>query len=466
MNNRPIKRREFLKFAGIVISGLSLSGCHQSSEMSSRKPNIIFILADDLGYGDLGCYGQKQIQTPHLDRMAAEGIRFTQHYAGSTICAPSRCCLMTGLDTGHGRIKGNFGNLHKEDTTVLELLKSAGYRTAVIGKWGLGDAGTQGHPLKQGADRFFGYLDQVHAHNYYPEWLWDNDRKVFLGNQVKDANTINPQARGGMAFKKEQYAHDLMTNNAIEFIKNSANTPFFLYLAYTIPHANSESIIFNQHGMEVPDYGPYETKDWPPAQKGLAAMISRMDHDIGELMSLLKDMGIDENTIVLFSSDNGPHEAGFNDPYFFDSNGPLRGIKRDLYEGGIRVPLIVRWPGKIYPERQTDHISAFWDFLPTVCEIAGIKVPEGIDGISYLPVLLGRKQPVHRYLYWEFHERGPTKAVRKGPWKFIQFEDGQCELYNSDVDIGETVDLVSAHPQIVEEMKAYLQNRGSKGRHS
>lgn len=457
-----MNRRDFIMtIMGWV--GAHLTGCLGGTEkLSPRGPNIIFILADDLGYGDLGCYGQKLIKTPALDRMAGEGMRFTQHYSGSTICAPSRCCLMTGRHTGHATVRGNGDpGLTADDVTVLEVLKSAGYRTGVIGKWGLGDINTPGRPSAQGADHFFGYLDQVHAHNYYPEWLWRNGQKVYLDNEVMPAVEKHPQARGGYAVKRNDYSHDLFTKEAMEFIKANRRQPFFVYLAYTIPHANSESFLFGKHGMEVPGYEPYTGKDWPEAQKGLAAMITRMDRDIGGLLSLLKKLGIDENTIVFFSSDNGPHSAGLNDPHFFDSNGPLRGIKRDLYEGGIRVPLIVRWPGRIKPGTQSDHVSAFWDLLPTAAELAGVNSPWDIDGISYLPELTSGPQPKHEYLYWEFHEKGGHFAVRKDNWKYILLPDGKEELYDLSEDIGEQNDLSGTMPGIIAELSEIVKRMGS-----
>ncbi len=457
-----LNRRVFLKTAGLCLSAW-LTGCKESFlRRPENKPNIIFILADDLGWGDLGCYGQKTIQTPNLDHMAREGIRFTRHYAGSTICAPSRCCLMTGKHTANASMRGNSDpGLKESDTTVLEIMQNAGYKTAVIGKWGLGDFSTPGHPFRQGADYFYGYLDQVHAHNYYPEWLWQNEEKVYLRNEVTPAHQKHPQARGGYASKRIDYSHDLLTRQALDFIRINKHEPFFLYLPLTIPHANSESILFDTHGMEVPDYGPYAGKDWPEAQKGLAAMITRMDRDIGRILALLKELQIDQNTVVFFSSDNGPHAAGLNDPAFFNSSGPFRGIKRDLYEGGIRVPLIVRWPGRIKPGTKSDHISAFWDFLPTAAGIAGQEIPAETDGISFLPALLSRPQPEHEYLYWEFQEKGGHYAVRSGKWKYIRFPDGREELYDLSRDMAEQNDLSGKYPHQVEIMRKIVDREKS-----
>jgi len=451
-------RREFLKAAGLAaglsswVHGCRSAGTGRRAAGARGGPNIIFILADDLGYGDLGCYGQETIQTPNLDRMAAEGMLFTDFYAGSTVCAPSRCCLMTGVHTGHAWVRGNARvPLRAEDVTVAELLQQAGYTTGIVGKWGLGEPETTGVPNRKGFDQWFGYLNQLHAHNYYPDYLWRNEEKVELANEVK---AINPP--GGVATKRVQYSHDLFTADALSFIARNRREPFFLYLAYTIPHANNEA---GADGMEVPSYAPYANEDWPTPQKGHAAMITRMDKDVGKLLARLKALGLDEKTLVLFSSDNGPHKEGGGDPAFFDSNGPLRGLKRDLYEGGIRVPLIARWPGRIAAGSGTNHVSAFWDFLPTCCELVGATPPEGIDGISILPTLLGRpeRQKGHPYLYWEFHEQGKKQAVRMGRWKGVRVNvakepDGPIELYDLTADLGEERNLADAHPEIVKRM--------------
>ena len=450
-------RREFLKMAGVTAAGAMASfvpGCRSAGETrkspsSTQRPNVIFILADDLGYGDLGCYGQERIQTPNLDRMAAEGIIFTDHYAGCTVCAPSRCCLMTGVHTGHAWIRGNDRvPLRPSDVTVAQLLKGAGYTTGIVGKWGLGEPETTGIPNRKGFDYWFGYLNQAHAHNYYPEYLWRNEEKVPLANEV---TPVKPPS--GVATKRVQYSHDLFAADALKFVEQNKDKPFFLYLAYTIPHANNEA---GKQGMEVPSYGPYADKDWPDPQKGHAAMITRMDGDIGRLFARLKALGLDNKTLVLFASDNGPHKEGGADPNFNDSNGPLRGTKRDMYEGGIRVPLIARWPGKIQAGTGTNHVSAFWDFLPTCCEVAGVKPPTGIDGVSYLPTLLGkpRQQGKHPYLYWEFHEQGKKQAVRMGSWKGVRLNaakepDGPIELYDLATDLGEERNVAEEHPEMV-----------------
>jgi arylsulfatase A-like enzyme len=415
-----------------------------------RAPNIVFILADDLGYGDLGCYGQKRIQTPNLDRMAAEGMRFTQFYAGDTVCAPSRCCLMTGFHTGHATVRGNaLVPLRPEDVTVAQLFKDGGYATGLVGKWGLGEPNTTGIPNRKGFDYFFGYLNQVHAHNYYPDYLWRNQEKVVIeGNEVK----------GGVATKRAQYGPDLLTKEALAFVDRNRDKPFFLYLAYTTPHANDERGAKEGDGMEVPDDAPYSGEKWPQVEKNYAAMVTRLDADVGKLMKHLKDLDLDDKTIVFFSSDNGPHKEGGQDPTFFDSSGPLRGIKRDLTEGGIREPMIVLWPGKVKAETETDQVGAFWDFLPTAADLAGLKAPAGLDGVSLAPTLLGTgRQEQHEFLYWEFHERGFQQAVRMGDWKAIRLKVGKpLELYDLKGDIGETHNVAADHADVVAKIEDYL----------
>jgi arylsulfatase A-like enzyme len=422
----------------------TFSSLIQAQESPERPPNIIFIMADDLGYGDLGCYGQERIQTPHIDQLAKEGMRFTEAYAGSTVCAPSRCALMTGLHTGHCRIRGNKDvPLLPEDITVAELLKSAGYTTALIGKWGLGDANTTGIPNAQGFDYFYGYLNQRNAHSYYPSFLWRNTIAEPLKNIVPEYNR---------AVEKIEYSHDLFANEALKFIGENVGNPFFLYLALTIPHANNEA---GNEGMEVPTDAPYAEEDWPQPQKNHAAMITRMDRDVGRIMTLLKALKLEEDTIIFFTSDNGPHREGGGDPDFFDSNGAVRGIKRDLYDGGIRVPMIVRWMGQIKRGSENDLPWAFWDVMPTVADLAGVDTPPEIDGISVLPTLLGKDedQQKHDYLYWEFHEGGFSQAIRKDEWKFVKPRDrkAEWELYNIKEDIAEEHDLAKEFPDKVEE---------------
>ncbi|HOW70688.1 MAG TPA: arylsulfatase [Phycisphaerae bacterium] len=417
---------------------------------SPSRPNVILILADDLGYGDLGCYGQKLIHTPRLDRMAAEGMRFTQFYAGSTVCAPSRCCFMTGLHTGHARVRGNsLVPLRPEDTTMAEVLKRAGYATGIVGKWGLGEPGTTGVPNLKGFDSWFGYLNQVHAHNYYPDYLWRDQERHPL-----DAN------RDG---RKGCYTHDLFTEEALLFVQRNRHRPFFLYLTYTIPHANNELGAKTGDGMEVPDYGPYRDREWTSAHKGRAAMITRMDRDVGRLLDRLEELGLDRGTLVLFTSDNGPHKEGGTKPAFFNAGGPLRGIKRDLYEGGIRVPLVVRWPGQVQPGQVSKHVSAAWDFLPTMADLANVEEPAGLDGISMMPAIRGQPQRGHNFLYWEFHEGGFFQAVRMGDWKAVRKGlAGRMELYDLAADVGEQHNVAAAHPDIVARIEEYLKTARSE----
>ncbi|HMJ88500.1 MAG TPA: arylsulfatase [Candidatus Acidoferrum sp.] len=422
---------------------------------AQNPPNIIFILADDLGYGDLGCYGQKRIKTPNLDKLAAEGMRFTQCYAGSTVCAPSRSCLMTGQHTGHTRVRGNNAYpLRPEDVTVATVLQNAGYKTGLIGKWGLGLQDTTGTPAKHGFSDFAGFLSQTHAHQYYPTSVWrfsarpDFPDKEFMW--MLDGNTND---------QKKVYVHDLFTRGATNFVTVHRQSPFFLYLAYTAPHANNELGKASGNGMEVPSDAPYSDEDWPQPEKNKAAMITRMDRDIGRLMEYLKAFQLDTNTAVFFTSDNGPHDEGGVKASFHNSSGPLRGIKRDMYEGGIRVPMIVRWPGQIKAGAVNDFLWALWDFLPTAAAISRSTnaLPKNIDGMSVLPTLLGKEQKPHEFFYWEFHEKGSKQAVRMGDWKAVRLAiDKPLELYNLKVDLGETNNVAAAHPEIVARIEAYL----------
>jgi len=415
--------------------------------ITTEKPNIIFIMADDMGYGDAGCFGGKLIKTPNIDRIAAEGMRFTQCYAGSTVCAPSRSVLMTGLHTGHTRIRGNFGKggvkglgggagrvpLRKNDITVAEVLKTAGYTTGITGKWGLGEPSTLGTPNQQGFDEWFGYLNQRRAHSFFPTFIWLNEGRFDLpGN-----------ANG----KQQQYTHDLFTGFALRFIRKNKTKPFFLYLPYTVPHSR----------FEIPDLGPYLDKDWPQNAKVYAAMITRMDNHIGHIMSLLKELAIDKKTIVFFCSDNG---AANRYDGLFDSSGPLRGRKREMYEGGLRTPMIVRWPKRVPANQTSDAVWSFTDFLPTVADLANIEQPEMLDGISVLPTLFGKPQVTkNRFLYWEFFEGGFQQAARWENWKVIRRKKGGAlELYNLDKDIGEKRDVSSQEPNVVAEFEAYLKN--------
>ncbi len=463
---RPLRPQSFRLPVALLAVVAAWSSWFAPPVSAAEQPHIIFVLVDDLGYGDLGCYGQETIQTPNIDRMAAEGMRFTDCYAGSTVCAPSRCCLMTGLHTGHARIRGNARvPLLPQDVTVAELLAEAGYKTGIIGKWGLGEPETTGVPNCQGFDYWFGYLNQRHAHNYYPEYLWKNQSKFPLPNEVNHVIGGRDRTPGGVATKREVYSHDLFTEQAIDFLDRNAEETFFLYLAYTIPHANNEA---GREGMEVPDYGPYADEDWPDPQKGHAAMITRMDGDVGRLFAKLKKLGIDDETIVFFSSDNGPHKEGGADPEFFNSSGPLQGYKRSLHDGGIRVPGIARWPGRVKAGSTSELPWAFWDLLPTACELAGCETPQGLDGISIVPELLGKPgQQRHEFMYWEFHEgRGSSQAVRMGPWKAVRERLGApLELYDLRVDIDESDNIAADHPEIVAKIENYLKTARTPSQH-
>lgn len=442
-----MKRREFLTAAGGALlaggAGLSLPSPAGAVPPASAKrpPNILFILSDDLGYGELGCYGQQQILTPHLDALAKAGTRFTQVYAGSTVCAPSRTCLLTGLHTGHASIRGNRAMpLPASDFTVAELLKQAGYVTAVIGKWGLGEPGTSGSAVRQGFDEFYGYANHVHAHNNFPEFLWHQEEKVWL--------------TGNMGGKKTIYSDDLFTREALNFIRGHRDQPFFLYLNYTIPHANSSG-----GSIDAPEIDPaYAGKPWPDLEKRYASTITRMDGYIGQIRNELDDLGLTDNTLLIFTSDNGPHQEGGHKAKFFDSGDGLRGIKRDLYEGGIRVPTIASWPGHVKAGAVSDQVWAFWDFLPTAAAVTGRPAPANIDGISMLPALLGQPQQNHEYLYWEFFERGFEQAVRLGDWKGVRHGlKRPLELYDLKTDLAEKTNVAAQHPDIVARIEAIMQ---------
>lgn len=447
------------RMLGGVVLGVAISVMHGgiTAAADAKRPSIVFILADDLGYGDLGCYGQERIRTPNIDRLAAQGKRFTQCYAGSTVCAPSRCSLMTGLHTGHGRVRGNaLVPLRPEDITIAEVLQPAGYATGIFGKWGLGEPGTTGLPNRQGFDEWFGFLNQHHAHNYYPDYLWKNERKYRLeGNEEKPGSNY--------AIKAVQYAPDLFTREALAFLDRHRSGPFLLFLTSTLPHANNERGRAEGNGMEVPSDAPYSAEPWPQVEKNHAAMITRLDGDVGRVLDRLEALGLEDDTIVFFASDNGPHREGGADPAFFRSSGPLRGFKRAMYDGGIRVPMIVRWPGHIEAGSVSDAVWAFWDVLPTLADVAGVPAPPGIDGVSQVPVILGTGKPASReFLYWEFHEGGFKQAVRTGDWKAVRAGPGRpLELFNLEDDIGETHDVAANHPDVVARIEAYLRTARS-----
>ncbi len=422
-------------------------------EGTRLRPNIIYIMADDLGYGDLGCMGQEQVKTPNLDRLADEGMMLTSYYAGCTVCRPSRLSLWTGRHMGHTPISSNAQyHFQEEDVTVAELLKEAGYATGGIGKWAMGGVETTGHPNRNGFDFWMGYLDQGEAHNYYPTHLWLNDRKVSLpGNVLSD----DPKARGRVAVERKTWSHAVMTDHALDFLAENAGRPFLFHVHWTIPHANNEGGRVTGDGMEVPDHGQYADKPWPNTEKGFAAMVSWMDRDVGRIIECLKEKNIENRTLVIFTSDNGPHNEGGHDYTFFDSNGPLRGFKRDLYEGGIRVPTIAWWPGVIEPNSRSDEPLAFWDFLPTACELAGVEPPEAIDGVSFVPTLLGEEQTSHDYLFWKF---GNKTALRKGNWKAVRNKPNQpTELYDLQTDIGEERNVAAEHAEVVAELENLMQ---------
>lgn len=425
------------------------------------KPNVIYILADDLGYGDLGSFGQEKIKTPNLDRMAEEGIQFTDHYAGNTVCAPSRVSFLTGLHQGHATVRGNKNNILKDaDFTLAEMFRLSGYTTNLIGKWGLGEVGTTGEPNKQGFDIYFGYLHQTRAHNYYPEFLMQDGAKIPLNNKVVMADSGYANGVGSSATQKNDYSHSMFIDSTLAYLEKPKDRPFFLYLPLTIPHANNEGTLTADHGMEVPDLGIYSNEDWPEAEKAKAAMITLMDADVGRIMEKLKESGLDENTFVIFTSDNGPHKEGGVDPDFFDSNGKLKGKKRDLYEGGIRVPFIARWPGKIEASTESDLPTAFWDMLPTFAEAIGHSYSRKSDGISFLPTLLGNTeaQKEHDYLYWEFAEGNhDAQAVRSENWKLIHiYKTDSWELYDLSKDIGEENNIITEYPKVAEKLKGFI----------
>jgi len=454
MMSKNNSQNRFLILLTAVVIALSVIFISCSSEKSARNPNIILILADDLGYGDLSCYGQNKFETPNIDQLAAKGIKFTQHYAGSTVCAPSRCSLMTGLHTGHAQIRGNKAvkpegqaPMRAGTVTISTLLRQAGYVTGMFGKWGLGSPGSDSDPALF-FDEFYGYNCQSEAHNYYPNHLWHNKDKVILDGK--------------------SYSYDLIMQAALDFIRTNIGRPFFCYMPVTIPHASMHAPkeLHDNYRLLYPQFesiiGRYAGADVVNPIAAFAAMVEHLDDSVNQIMRLIKNLGIEEQTIVMFTSDNGPHREGGHDPDFWNSNGILRGIKRDLYEGGIRVPLIVRWPNKIKPGSTSEHISAFWDMLPTICDIAGIGKPDNIDGISMLPTFLGEYQQKHDFLYWEFTEQGGKQAIRKGNFKAIKLDvlknpDADIELFNLENDIQESKNIANQHPDIIETMGLLFQ---------
>ncbi|MBI9016916.1 MAG: arylsulfatase [Phycisphaerae bacterium] len=457
-----ITRRNFLKISGTGIFGVLVSNCKSNALAIDNKikPNIIFILADDLGYAEVGCYGQKKIKTPNIDKLAKQGMKFTQHYSGNPVCAPSRCTLITGMHNGHGQVRGNkqvggkegwkLGNttggqypLAKGTVTIANLLKKQGYATGAFGKWGLGIVDSTGDPQKQGFDHFYGYICQRQAHTYYPNHLW-NDGKV---ERIPENDNM----------QRKVYSHDLISQKALDFVRKYKDQPFFCYVPSTIPHV----------ALQVPEENMKEYKGkWPETpfkgnpqgytsqetpRAAYAAMVTTLDKEVGRMMDLVKELGIEDNTIFIFSSDNGPTFNGGSDSKFFESAGPFRGLKCSVYEGGIRVPMIVRWPGKIKAGSVNDHISAFWDFMPTLCDATGSTSPSNIDGISMLPTWLGKKgQKQHEILYWEL---GNQQAIRMGNWKAVRMNQGDIKLYDLSKDIHEDNDVRAINPDITRKME-------------
>ena len=453
---------------GLGITLAALAGCGTVVQQEkTTSPNIMFIMADELGYNEPGCYGQEIIKTPSIDRIATEGIRLTQHYSGSPVCAPSRCVLMTGKHTGHSYVRNNFevkggdgfwGQKPIPDSTITiaELLKSKDYATAAMGKWGLGKTGSEGDPNNQGFDLFYGFNCQRHAHNHYPRFLMKNQDTIWLEGNTRELTG-------------EQYSQDLFIDEALQFIQNNKDKPFFLYLPFIIPHLSiqvpEESLEEYKEIIQEEDYEHRGYLKHPFPRAGYAAMITRMDKGIGQIMALLKELNIENNTLIIFTSDNGPtyNRLGGSDSEFFKSAGPFRGFKGSVYEGGIRVPFVARWPGKIKPGTTNNHICAFQDILPTLSEVAGVsdKNPDDIDGISFAPTLLGKdNQEKHEYLYMEFASYGGQQMVRMGDWKGVRqniFKDNlQIELYNLTEDIGEQNDVSEKHPEIVEQIRKIL----------
>ena len=390
----------------------------------SAKPNIIWIMADDLGYGDLGCYGQTQIKTPFIDSLAKHSVRYTNCYAGTTVSAPSRCCLMTGVHTGHSFIRGNVETgaegqwpLAADQYTVADLLKTAGYTTGLVGKWGMGMDTNAGDPALHGFDYYCSVLCQRQAHTHFASHIYENGTLLYSGGT-------------------HSWQDDIFRDKALQFITNNKSNPFYLYVAYTSPHAN----------MEVPDTNPYKSTSWTAVEKCFAAMVTRLDSNVGAVVAKVKELGLDSNTIIFFCSDNGPHSEGGHASTYFNSNGPLRGMKRDLWDGGIRVPMIVRWTGKTLAARTSNFPWAFWDFLPTAAELAGVKAPRGLDGISVLPDILGNAQTPHTYFYWEFSEGTPKQALRKDTLKAVRiWPTVQPAVYNIIRDTAEATDLAASY---------------------
>ncbi|MCL4112213.1 UNVERIFIED_CONTAM: hypothetical protein GTU68_016505 [Idotea baltica] len=445
-----------------------------SPAAEEQKPNIIYILADDLGYGDLGCFGQKTITTPHIDKLAADGMKLTRHYAGSTVCAPSRCVLMTGKHTGHASVRGNNpGLLEAGEATIATKLKETGYRTGCFGKWGIGHPPPRTDPNDRGFDEFYGYVNMFHAHNFYPEFLIRNGEVEKLNNVLDDVWKQNPdyamsaaKEGAGVAKVKNDYAPNLITVEALKFIDENRESPFFLYFALNMPHTNNEAgrpPYLN--GMEVPAYGEFSDKDWPDPEKGFGQMMRLIDNYVGEIVARVEKHGLSEKTLIIFSSDNGPHAEGRHEMEYFDSNGEKRGKKRDLYDGGVRVPTIAKWPGTIQPDTESGVLSGFQDMFPTIAELAGFEVSDKLTGISLMPTLRGEpeKQTHHEFLYWEFLEQGGKKAVTTKKWKAVQLNTLKenpkpTELFDLVSDPGEEKNVAGENPEVVKQMEAWIES--------
>lgn len=473
-----------------VVAALSLAAsCSPEPVEREGPPNIIYMLADDLGYGELGAYGQDKIRTPHLDRLAEEGMRFTQHYSGSPVCAPSRGTLLTGFHTGHSQIRDNFevggypdpdelGQMPLDSATftIGTMLQDAGYVTAAIGKWGLGGRDSYGQPHFQGFDYFFGYLDQQLAHNFYPTHLWRNGERVDLDNPYFHPHQRfegdDPEDPAQYAqYSGNEYSLDVMADDALEFLDRHQDEPFFLYLPFTIPHLalqvpDSSLTEYDGQFDEEPYLGDRSYLPHHRPLSAYAAMITRMDAHIGRILDRLDELGLADNTVVMFTSDNGTTYTGGVDADYFESTAGLRGLKGSVYEGGIRVPLIARWPGHIAPGSVSDHVSAFWDMMPTFAELAGTQAPEGIDGVSFLPALLGEaNQQPHEALYWEYHGLwNGAQAVRMGDWKAVRLgghddANAHIELYDLSTDPYEATDVAEQFPDVVRQMREIMFSR-------
>ncbi len=447
-----------------------LTLCSITYAQAKTTPNIIYILADDLGYGDLSFLGQEHFETPHIDQLAEQGLFFSDHYSGSTVCAPSRAALLTGKHTGNAPVRGNYEVLPEGQFpmpagtfTIPQMLSEAGYTSGIFGKWGLGAPGTVSEPLKMGFDRFYGFNCQRLAHHYYPYFLWDDDGLEVLWDNF--------------GLQQGAYAPDLIHVEAMNFIDENKGGPFFLYYAIIQPHAE---MFAQEHYMEKyrgkflpessykgvdsgPDFRKFPYGSQPEAHAAFAAMVNCIDDYVGDIVAKLEELGIEEDTLIIFTSDNGTHREGGHNPDFFDSNGPFKGYKRDLYEGGIRTPMIAKWPGVIAEDSTTDHVSAFWDIFPTLAEITGQPIPEDVDGISFLPTLKGdtNAQNEHDFLYWEFHELQGRQAIRSGKWKGVRYgvsedPDSPLEIYDLEADPGESKNLAAKYPKIAAQLSAAI----------